>query len=374
MPRSPAFRVERRTPFEGKWCLNMLKKLFLVFFLLLFIAAGVAYYLYGEVLAMLEPVDPGGADEVQVVEIPPGANTDIIGLLLEDSGLIHDARVFRLYVHHHDLGRGFIAGHYELDPAMSMEEIIGKLQSGDVYRTTTWFTVQEGLKIEEVAERLDGQGLVSREKFLELAYRAPRSFLEKYPYLEDFDPATVDYQLEGYLFPDTYEIYAGAGEEEVMAIMLRRLDGFYTEENLEKARALGLTWHEALTLASIVEREARVDGERPLIAGVFLNRLADGWLLESCATVQYALGETRERLLYEDLEVDSPYNTYLNPGLPPGPIAASGEASILAVLNPEDSDYYFFNTREDGSGEHYFSKTLAEHNANVRRSRENRPQ
>ena len=154
--------------------------------------------------------------------------------------------------------------------------------------------------------------------------------------------------------------------------MLRRLETVYTEAYRQRAQELGLSMHQVLTLASIVEREGRVDWERPLIAGVFHNRLAANYPLQSCATVQYVLGEVKEVLLNEDLETPSPYNTYLHAGLPPGPIAAPGEASIRSALYPENTEYFYFVYKEDGSGEHYFSRTLSEHNANTERARRNR--
>ena len=152
---------------------------------------------------------------------------------------------------------------------------------------------------------------------------------------------------------------------------MERLFQVIGEEGLNRVAEMDRSLHEILTMASIVEREARVDHERPLIAGVFYNRLQIGQRLESCATIQYILGEYKEFLSYQDLEIPSPYNTYQHAGLPPGPIAAAGESSINAALYPEQSDYYYFNYKYDGSGEHFFSKTLQEHNQNVSRAEAN---
>jgi len=191
---------------------------------------------------------------------------------------------------------------------------------------------------------------------------------EKFPFLEAI-PDKTKYRLEGYLFPDTYEISDEATASELISIMLdgsaKVLEGDFQDKLDEK----GLSLHEALTLASIVEREARVDKERPLIAAVFHNRLDNEamQLLQSCATVQYALGEVKPVLTYDDLEVDSPYNTYLNPGLPPGPIGSPGFRSIEATLYPAEVDYLYFVFKEDGTGTHYFSETLQEHNAYKRK-------
>jgi UPF0755 protein len=166
--------------------------------------------------------------------------------------------------------------------------------------------------------------------------------------------------LEGYLYPDTYRITTQATEEEIVNMMLARFAREMTTEFREQARAQGLTLHQAVTLASLVEREAQKDAERPRVAAVFLNRLKKGWKLESCATIQYILGEPKARLLNKDLQIDSPYNTYRNYGLPPGPIAAPGRASLQAAVNPADEGYMFFVVAEDGR--HIFSRTLQEHN------------
>lgn len=167
-------------------------------------------------------------------------------------------------------------------------------------------------------------------------------------------------RLEGYLFPDTYKVTATTTEREIIDMMLARFAREATPEFRQKAQKLGLTLHQAVILASIVEREAKVDKERPKVAAVFLNRMKKGWKLESCATVQYALGQPKARLLNKDLQIDSPYNTYKYSGLPPTPIASPGRASLQAAVNPANVDYLFFVVSQDGR--HVFSRTLAEHN------------
>ena len=147
--------------------------------------------------------------------------------------------------------------------------------------------------------------------------------------------------------------------------MLERFDEVFKEEYYDRADELGMTIDEIVILASVVEREARVESDRPIISGVFHNRLDQGWKLESCATIQYILGERKPRLLYSDLEIESPYNTYMYSGLPVGPIASFGEASLKATLYPEETDYMFFVAKDDGS--HVFSRTLEEHNAAKKR-------
>ncbi len=341
----------------------------LALLLVLVIAAAAAFnYVYS---IMLEPVDPAAADEYKVVEIPSGATTESIAGILKNEELIQNELAFRYYVRSRDLGRGFQAGTYQFSPVMSVRQIAEKITAGDVYTETKWFTIPEGYTIERMAERLEEESLVDIEIFLELAASPPDYILDSFPYLQGIDDPEIDYLLEGYLYPDTYQIDLDADEEEIIKLMLNRLDEIFTEEHKQRAEELDLSRHEILTIASLVEREAAVDHERDVIAGVIYNRLAIGQLLQIDATIQYILGETKEFLTYADLEVPSPYNTYQNAGLPPGPIAAPGKASIDAALYPKDTDYYYYNYKYDGSGEHYFSHTLEEHLQNVRKAEEN---
>ena len=255
---------------------------------------------------------------------------------------------------------------------MNLAEIVGIIQSGEIYRETIWFTIPEGFKVEEIAAKLAEEELADEEKFLYLASNPSERILSTFPYLLEYDSSDVEYLLEGYLFPDTYEITVESDEEEIILLMLGRLDQVISLPDLAGAlQEAEYSLHEILTLASIVEREGQVDHERDLIAGVFYNRLRIGQLLESCATVQYVLGETKEFLTTADTRTPSPYNTYINAGLPPGPIASPGEASIRAALFPEESDFFYFNSKYDGTGEHFFSRTLQEHNANVNKAEQN---
>jgi len=340
----------------------------LVILVLLAAAAAGTYYYYNQ---MLEPVDPEATEEYTVVDIPSGSNTEFIAAILYEQGLIHDELVFRIYVHRHNLAQGFIAGQYKLNPAMNIEEITAKIQAGDVYYETIWFTIPEGYRIEEIADRLQDNNLGERNKFLEIAADPPSDLKEEFPFLEDINATDLEYLLEGYLFPDTYEVYTDANLEEIVKMMLRRTDRIINDEYRQRMEDIGLSLHEIMTIASLIEREARVDHERALISGVIYNRLEREQLLQIDATIQYILGESKEFLTYDDLEVDSPYNTYQNEGLPPGPIAAPGEASLKAALYPEDTNYYYYNYKYDDSGEHYFSHTYQEHLVNVRRAEEN---
>jgi UPF0755 protein len=184
--------------------------------------------------------------------------------------------------------------------------------------------------------------------------------------LNDIDPETC---LEGFLFPETYEMKVGASESQIAERMLSQFDKVFKDSYYERAEELGMTINEVVTLASVIEREAQLDSERARISGVFHNRINKGWKLQSCATVQYILGERKEVLSYDDIAIESPYNTYINAGLPPSPIASPGEKSIIAALYPEDTDFMFFVASGENDGSHIFSKTLKEHEKAVKSRR-----
>lgn len=327
----------------------------MVLLLLCFAGAAVAFN------RMLQPVDAAAERSIHV-EVEPGASTRQIASVLAEKGVIRSALLFRIHARRHHLDQKFMAGSYDFKLSMSLPEIAAKIASGDVDLETGWFTIPEGYTVEQIAFRLAGAGLADARVFLKLAADPPAQILEQHPLLrESAAAAGIKYVLEGYLFPDTYEIADGATEEEIITLMLHRFEGIFCDSLQQRCTELNMTPHQVLTLASIVEREARVDHERKRVAAVFHNRLSKSYPLESCATIQYILGEVKEVLSIADTKIDSPYNTYQNPGLPPGPVAAPGEASILATLSPEDTDYFFFVSKEDGSGEHYFSRTNAEH-------------
>lgn len=327
-----------------------MRKFFLLFIVLI---AAAAVYGYSSYRSMLQPVD-GGNPQKKTVSIPAGASTRKISAILLDAGLIRHQRTFDLYSRFEGLAGKLQAGEYTLDSGMSVPEIARRISGGEVDSLT--FTVPEGFTLRQITDLLADKGFADRDKFLRLAARGnfAYDFLEGLPAGEK--------RLEGYLFPDTYRINRGTTEEEIINLMLARFAREITPEFRQKAAALGMTVHQAVTLASVIEREAQQDEERPKVAAVFLNRLKKGWKLESCATVQYALGTNKTRLLYKDLQVDSPYNTYKFKGLPIGPIASPGRPSLQAAVNPAKEDYMFFVVSE--AGEHVFGRTIKEHNRN----------
>ncbi|MDQ0339553.1 UPF0755 protein [Caldalkalibacillus uzonensis] len=333
--------------------------------ILLLVASAAAVgglYLYSQ----LQPVDPAAEDEVLEVEIPMGSSTARIAQILHEQGLIKNEKLFYFYVRYLGVS-DFQAGQYQLSPSMSAGEIIKELQEGRLHRETLRFTIPEGLTVEETAQRLEEQGVVDADRFLQVVNNgdfSEFSFVQDIPEAED-----RKYRLEGFLYPETYEVYKGTTEEDIVRLLLEQFEKVFKEEWHGALEEHGMTVYEAVTLASIIERETVVDEERKKISGVLHNRLEEGMLLQADATVLYALGEHKERVLYQDLEVDNPYNTYKYPGLPPGPIASPGLPSLEAAIFPAKHDYLFYVTKKDGSGTHYFSKTYAEHRQYDEKSR-----
>ncbi|HBT18250.1 MAG TPA: endolytic transglycosylase MltG [Firmicutes bacterium] len=283
-----------------------------------------------------------------MVEIPMGSSVFQISRLLEEKGLIINRDSFVWYLYLTGKKDSLKAGHYTFSPNVSFKQLLRELQKGRpvIYKVT----IPEGYTTEEIGRLLGSKGLIKLDRFQELLH--DKVFLNSH--LVEFSPLTG----EGFLFPDTYEFVKGASEEEILAIFLHRFRQVWSEIASDMVTT-GLSPIELVTLASIVEGEAKVEDERPIIAGVFLNRLRKGLLLQSCATVQYALGERKQRLLYKDLQIDSPYNTYRYKGFPPTPIGNPGRASLAAVLQPMKTDYLYFFAKSDGS--HIFSRTYREH-------------
>jgi UPF0755 protein len=307
-----------------------------------------------------QPTADNGSGSQVVILVTPGDTVASLAPQLERKGIINSALAFRLYARLTGRDGNLSVGEVRLRPGMSYSEVLDALEraSPRVVR----IAIPEGLRLEEIADRLAQAGLVTDSKSF-LALARPRTVQS--PLIKGLpDGAT----LEGYLYPDTYDFPSDIAPEEIVRAMVANLQ-----------RRLGnlaygspkLTLHEILTLASIVEREAQVPQERPVIASVYLNRLKAGMPLQADPTVQYAVGVPgqwwKKDLTTLDLKVDSPYNTYLHPGLPPGPICSPGLASIEAVLFPADTDYLYFVAKGDGT--HAFSNSLEEHNENVRRYR-----
>lgn len=312
---------------------------------------------------------PGGNDPAKVrFIVREGESAADIAERLEDRKLIKNALLFRWLARQRGLDAKFTPGEYELRQNMTASQIMSSLQQG--WQADGLVTFPEGWRAVQMADALGRRQPEHRDEFLRLVESASFDF----PFLRDRPPGA---SLEGYLFPETYSVTTTRTVPQLVETMLKTF-GERAAPELAKAGSVGLTPHQALTLASIVEREARVPSERSLIAGVYLNRLRQGMMLQADPTVQYALaglrpstappeGYWKSVLLFADLDVESPYNTYRNKGLPPAPIASPGLAAIQATVNPTATEYLFFVAREDGR--HEFAKTYEEHLANERRVR-----
>jgi UPF0755 protein len=310
---------------------------------------------------------PPTAGESVFVRVEAGDNASAIATRLTAAGVIEDAGVFRLLASLMGADRSLAAGEYEFRRGSSALDAVVRIRDG--LTSARIVTVPEGLRLEEVAALLEQRGVVSAAEFL----AAARGFAASGAAALLLSSRPQGVTLEGYVYPATYSFARSLTAAEVVGQMVSALDERLTPALREEARARGLSLHEVLTLASIVEREAVVAAERPVIASVFLNRLAQGMALQADPTVQYAVstrsggqeGWWKRSLTAADLQFDSPYNTYTRGGLPPGPIANPGLDSILAVLRPEKTSYLYFVARPDGS--HAFATTFEEHERNVER-------
>jgi UPF0755 protein len=296
--------------------------------------------------AMLIPV---GGGRTVTVRIPQGASAGAIGRILARDDVIRSSLGFRFLARITGKGSRLKPGAYRLNSSMSPVEALTKIANGDV--SARWVTFPEGFTVKQIADRLAAEGLANEDRFLELALYGGSSFTTGFRH-----PGN---SLEGYLFPDTYLIAPGTTEEAIIREMLACFERKVASPMSSDIARSGMSLRDLVTMASLIEREARVSKDRDLISGVLRNRLKRGMRLECDATVLYALGEHKSRVLYSDLEVESAYNTYRNVGLPPGPIANPGSACISAALHPADVDYLFYVARPDGS--HIFSRTMAEH-------------
>lgn len=340
-----------------------IRALLVIILVLVLAGGGGAWYIWNG----MQPVEPAGPAVTFTVE--KGMGSAEIASLLEDNGIIRNDMFFRGYLKWVKEGSSFKAGTYMASPGDSYDELIARLNAGDVVKEeTVVFTIPEGYTVKQVADKLAEAWNQPADVFLDIMNAG--TGLNAVSSLEIPEDTRLQHRLEGYLFPETYELAKDSKPQEVVDAMLeqlaKKLDSIPGWQ--EKLAERELTLHELLTVASLVEREVVVDEERPLVAGVIYNRLNKGQNLEIDATVQYLLNKQKERLLYKDLEVDSPYNTYKNAGLPPGPIGSPGLASIEAALSPEASDYYFYVTKKDGSQGHLFGKTYKEHLANIKKS------
>lgn len=333
-----------------------MRKLALAFIFLVIFVVGVPV-LVGTILwVRMTDLYRGYATSEQIVEIPQGSGTADIGRRLVDAGVVRDEWSFRAAIWWTGDARNLKAGEYRFDRPVSALAVVEKIARGDVYGRRVTFP--EGLTIAEMAKIYESQRLGTAADFI----AASRDV----SLVAELDPRASD--LEGYLFPETYTLPRGLPAPRLIGMMVGRFRAVFTDAMRQQAAAQGLTVRQVVTLASLVEKETAQPGERPLVAAVYRNRLEKGMGMQADPTVVYALqkaGRYDGNIRREDLAFDSPYNTYKYAGLPPGPIASPGKASLEAALAPADAEYVYFVSRNDGT--HVFATTLDEHNRNVQK-------
>ncbi|MDQ0928594.1 UPF0755 protein [Bacillus atrophaeus] len=316
-------------------------------------------FLYGK--SLLEPVKKGSKTTVNV-NIPSGSSVSAIADILKEKNVIKSEKAFQYYVKYKGAS-GFQAGYYHLTKGMDLNTIIKKLTNGGT-NYAFQITVPEGKQLTQIASAIAKETKYSEKDII--AKLDDQTFISKlkkqYPdtVTDDVLNNDIKHPLEGYLFPATYPFTdPDASLEDIITAMIKQTNTYVEtyKSSLEKKK---LSIHDALTMASLIEEEATAKVDRHKIASVFYNRLEKDMPLQTDPTVLYAAGKHKDRVFYKDLKIDSPYNTYKNKGLPPGPIANAGESSWDAALNPDKTDYLYFLAKSNG--EVVFTKTLKEHN------------
>lgn len=293
-------------------------------------------------------------DGTQVVVIEKGQTGTEIADMLFERGLIRSTQGFKLWLYLSGTNDKLQTGHYQIPNKVTVRELISLLQEGHV--ESIRITIPEGYTVGDIAIVLEKNQIMKAKDFL-----AEAKTYVPYPYMKGTKPAT--YPVEGFLFPSTYEIPVGATPRDVIQMMADEMNRYLTPAVKKQIQAQHMSIHDFVTLASIVERESLFDADRPTIAGVFKKRLAHGIPLQSDATISYVLGYAKENVTIGDTQLQSPYNTYVSKGLPPGPIANPGKKALDAVLHSENTDYLYFVA--DKEGHNHFSKSYEEHLAAV---------
>jgi UPF0755 protein len=321
----------------------------------------------------LQPVDEDSKETVEL-SIESGYSAGDIGNILEEQGIVKNGFMFELYLRLNSIS-SYQAGTYQMSPAMDFEQIARTLESGTMYEEVLYkVPVPEGYTVEQIAEQVGNNTPASADDFMELMNDDEfiKELIAEYPDMltEEILNEDIKYPLEGYLFPATYDI---TQEEPDLRLLVKNMLNATKENSYSlftsipqytidyEGESKDLSFHEFLTFSSLIEEEATSLADRSKIASVFLNRMASvpTMPLQTDPTVLYALGQHQDVVLYEDLEVDDPYNTYIHNGLTPGPIAAPGLESLQSTLNPSDTNYYYFLADEDGNN--YFAETYEEH-------------
>lgn len=317
----------------------------LVLFLFLIITFGAGLYYYGQPNNI-----EGNRDNKVILVVNKNETGNSITEQLYSKKLIKSKVFFKVALRLTGTMDKLQAGYFEFAPTSSIKTIITQLQKGQT--RTVKVTIPEGFTIQQIAKRLAKEKLTSEQEFLAEA----KVFV---PYLYMYGPTPEEYHVEGFLFPDTYYVPENYTAKQILAMMTKETNEKLTPEIREKIKAKGLSIYQFMTLASLVEREALFDKDRPIIAAVFEKRLKQGIPLQSCASVEYVLGARKKFLSLDDIKIESPYNTYKYKGLPPGPISNPGIKSIKAVLNAPKTEYLYFVA--DKKGVHHFTKSYDDH-------------
>ncbi len=329
-----------------------MKKTILIFLTLFFIFAAFFIYIFHKKTSEIYD----GHNYPVKIEIKRGSSVSSISRILSKNKIISNYLFFKLYYKLFHRNTVFMSGEYLFDSPVSMKDVIEKMKKGDIFLYK--FTIKEGMTIDETAKFLERSNNIDYTEFIEAS--------KTISLINDIDNKATD--LEGYLFPETYFISKGTNSLTIVKTMVNRFKKNFSESYRWRAKELGMTVRNIVTLASLIEKETASRDERFLISSVFHNRLKIGMPLGCDPTVIYALkliGEYTGKLRWKDLKIDSPYNTRINRGLPPGPICSPGVDSIEAALFPEKTEFLYFVAKD--SRTHYFSKTLKEHNWAVRK-------
>ena len=322
---------------------NEFTKLFKLKYILLFVAIFFSAVIAGAIYGFREGNLPENPDRIVYVKITPGMNAKEIGALLEAKKVIANSNRFWLLAKFRGYESSFLAGRYKFHEGVGTEAALNKLKSGEMDEIK--IVVPEGFTVKDIAKRLENEGIARGDVFLKKA----KDF-RPYDYIEKKDD--VDFAAEGFLFPATYKFDSDVTEDEILSAMAKTFDHRLTKAMRYRAKEMNLSIYELITMASLIEKEAKFKEDQPIIAQVFYKRLSLNMPLQSDATLQYLMDAPKEDVSLSDTKLESPYNTYQNSGLPPGPVANPGEDAINAALYPADTDYLYFVADRDGHN-HY---------------------
>lgn len=332
--------------------ISFAKKIIFFFIIIFAVLAGSFFYFRHQAYT-----SKGTCGCAKIFKIEKGEKTSIIAERLESEGLVSRKYYFLYYLKTNKLEGKILPGEYELRSEMNIPEVA--IMITHEQNKFVKITFPEGWDSKKIAERISNNGF-SGDEFLNITENPSYDLISKYSF---FSMLPKGISLEGYLFPDTYFFSQKLTAEEITGKILANFDNRLTPELREEIKNQGKTLNEVITMASIIEREVRSDEDRKVVSGLFWDRIKNGQPLQSCATIAYVLGENKDQYSFEDTRIESPYNTYINAGIPPGPICNPGISSIEAAIYPKYTDYNYFLS-DPKTGKTVFSRTIEEHNAN----------